>query len=224
MRKFIAVITLILGLLLTATAYADPTTDEGTVTPLTGQTIETGDAYTGAVTASAVPFRQVRWFSGTGYAGGGICIANYTGWSTWQDRLTTAAREWSRAGGFYAWVASQGASCGTPLHYQLRVYRSHDTRYSTCVFWSGQKSYSANLPGYYWNTYINSWFVTQHCGIDPYSSVIQAKQASRLIGETLGCAVFHGGSYYSVMNLDRPDIAWPTANDRDCADRRYGFA
>lgn len=185
--------------------------------PTTAQAVETSDA-----TANTVPISNTRFWNGTGYGGGGICIENRTEWTTWYDRLSTASSEMSRAADWYSNVGNGVGTCASrPSQYQIHVYRYSD---SSRPCWSIDADAAWSSQGwYYYTKQVTLWLNTASpdCGIVPANVGKQANAVSTALLSIAALDYYHGGSEYSVMNLDRSDIIWPTANDRAGIDRRY---
>jgi hypothetical protein len=183
-------------------------------------------AYASPVTtdnAQTVPIDNTRFWSGTGYGGGGICIENRTEWQTWRDRLYTASTEMSRAASWYSTVGDGIGSCSSrPSQYQIRVYRFSD---SSQGCWHVDADAAWSSQGfYYYTNYVVLWLNTasSDCGIVPANTNKQARAVSTALMSIACCKFFNGGSTYSVLNLDREnEIFWPTWDDRDGLDTRY---
>lgn len=172
--------------------------------------------------AQAVPIDNVRFWSGTGYGGGGICIENRTEWQTWYNRLSTASSEMSRAASWYSTVGDGIGSCASrPSQYQIRVYRFSDPAQS-CFRVESDTAWSSQ-GWYYYTGAVTLWLNSagSQCGIVPSNTGYQARTASAALMSVACCHQWNGGTYYSVMNLDRDDVFWPTANDRAALDTRY---
>lgn len=172
--------------------------------------------------AQTVPLNDTRFWSGTGYGGGGICIENRTEWQTWYDRLSTASNEMSRAADWYSNVGNGIGTCSSrPAQYQIRVYRFSDSA-QPCFEISYSRSWSSQ-GWYYYNDAVDLWLNSgrSSCGISPYNSSYQARTASSALMSVACCDQYYGGTDYSVLNLNRSDIFWPTSNDRNALDRRY---
>lgn len=169
------------------------------------------------------------------------CIQNETGWTTYDGAQDVAASRYSDARDFGPLVSLMlpqtcGSFAGTPSYLTMKLQREWAAN-GTCWRISGAQRSEDSLGTWVWSGQVtitmNTYYV--ECGISPFNSVKAAGNVSQAMGFVLGCDQFHGGVTtgsahpisYTVMNLDRNDIAYPTQLDTSatsngaCLNRRY---